>query len=40
MKKLDLVKLANDKPYKSFHLVKDMHGIIIELKFDNAKVIK
>ena len=28
MKKLDLVKLTNDKPYKSFHLVKDMHGRI------------
>ena len=39
MKKLDLVKLKNDKPYKSFHLVKDMHGIVVELKFDNADVL-
>ena len=39
MKKLDLVKLTNDKPYKSFHLVKDMHGIVVELKFDNADVL-
>lgn len=39
MKKLDLVKLKNDKPYKVFNLVKDMHGIVIELKFDNADVL-
>ena len=39
MKKLDLVKLKNDKPYKSFHLIKDMHGIVVELKFDKADVL-
>ena len=39
MKRLDLVKLIDDKSYKSFHLVKDMHGIVIELKFDNADVL-
>ncbi len=39
MKKLDLVKLKNDKPYKSFHLVKDMHGIVTEIKYDNADVL-
>ena len=39
MKKLDLVKLKNDKPYKSFNLVKEMHGIVVELNFDNADVL-
>lgn len=39
MKKLDLVKLKNDKPYKTYNLVKDMHGIVIEIKYDNADVL-
>ena len=39
MKKLDLVKLKNDKPYKTYNLIKDMHGIVIELNFDNADVL-
>ena len=39
MKKLDLVKLKNDKPYKTYNLVKDMHGIVVELNFDNADVL-
>ena len=39
MKKLDLVKLKNDKPYKNFNLVKDMHGIVVEFNFDNADVL-
>ncbi len=39
MKKLDLVKLRNDKLYKNFNLVKDMHGIAIEIKYDNADVL-
>ena len=39
MKKLDLVKLKNYKPYKTYNLVKDMHGIVAELNFDNADVL-
>lgn len=39
MKKLDLVKLKNDKLYKDFNLVKDMHGIVTEIKYDNADVL-
>ena len=39
MKKLDLVKLKNDKPYKTYNLVKGMHGIVVELNFDNADVL-
>lgn len=39
MKKLDLVKLKNYKPYKTYNLVKDMHGIVVELNFDNADVL-
>ena len=39
MKKLGLVKLKNDKPYKNFNLVKDMHGIVVELKYGNADVL-
>jgi len=39
MKKLDLVKLKNDKPYKTYNFVKDMHGIVVELNFDNADVL-
>ena len=39
MKKLDLVKLKNDKPFKAYNLVKGMHGIVVELNFDNADVL-
>ena len=39
MKKLDLVKLKNDKPYKTYNLVKGMHGIVVELNFDKADVL-
>ena len=39
MKKLDLVKLKNDRPYKSHNLNKDMHGIIVDVNFDNADVL-
>ena len=39
MKKLDLVKLKNDKPFKVYNIVKGMHGIVVELNFDNADVL-
>ena len=39
MKKLDLVKLKNDRPYKSRNLIKDMHGIVVDVNFDNADVL-
>lgn len=39
MKKLDLVKLKNDRPYKSHNLIKDMHGIVVDVNFDNADVL-
>ena len=39
MKKLDLVKLKNDKPFKAYNIVKGMHGIVVELNFDNADVL-
>ncbi|MGN0798777.1 MAG: hypothetical protein ACI4L7_04405 [Christensenellales bacterium] len=39
MKKLDLVKLKNDKPYKKFGLVKDMHGIVSGTNFDDVDVL-
>lgn len=39
MKKLDLVKLKNDRPYKSYNLNKDMHGIVVDVNFDNADVL-
>ena len=39
MKKFDLVKLKNDKPYKNLNLRKDMHGIVVGLKFDNVDVL-
>lgn len=37
MKKLDLVKLKNDRPYKSHNLIKGMHGIVVDVNFDNAE---
>ena len=39
MKKLDLVKLKNDSPYKSHNLIQDMHGIVLEVNFGNADVL-
>ena len=39
MKKLDLVKLKIDKPYKSHNLNIDMHGIVVDVNFDNADVL-
>ena len=39
MKKLDLVRLKNDKPYKSHNLIKGMHGIVVDVNFDNADVV-
>ena len=39
MKNLDLVKFKNDKPYKLHNLVKNMHGIVVELQFDKADVL-
>lgn len=39
MKKLNLVKLKNDRPYKSHNLIKDMHGIVIDINYDNADVL-
>ena len=39
MKKLDLVKLKNDRPYKSHNLIKGMHGIVVDVNFDNADVL-
>ena len=39
MKKLDLVKLKNDRPYKSHNLIKGMHGIVVDVNFDNANVL-
>lgn len=39
MKKLDLVKLKNDKPYKNFGLVKDMRGIVSGTNFDDVDVL-
>lgn len=38
MKKLNLVKLVNEKPYIKNNLQKDMHGIVIALNIDNADV--
>ena len=37
MKKFDLVKL--NKSYEKQNLIKDMHGIVIELKGDNVDVL-
>ena len=39
MKKLDLVNLKNDRPYKSHNLIKGMHGIVVDVNFDNADVL-
>ena len=39
MKKLDLVKLKDDRQYKKHNLIKNAHGIVIDINFDNADVI-
>jgi hypothetical protein len=39
MKKLALVRLRNEQPYKNLNLTKDMRGILVELNVDNAKVL-
>lgn len=39
MKKLDLVKLINEKPYKSHNLIKDMHGIVVDANYEKADVL-
>ena len=36
MKKLDLVKLINDKPYSKNNLSKDLHGIIVDINDSNV----
>ena len=38
MKKLDLVKLKDDSAYESYNLIKDMHGIVVDVDCDNADV--
>lgn len=39
MKKLDLVKLINEKPYKENNLKKDIHGIVISENLDKIDVL-
>ena len=39
MKKLDLVKLKNYKPYKGYNLTRDMHGIVVKYNCNNADVL-
>lgn len=39
MKQFDLVKLINDKPYKSKNLHTNMHGIVIDSKKDELKIL-
>ena len=39
MKNLDLIKLKNDRSYKSHNSIKDMHGIVVDVNFDNADVL-
>ena len=39
MKNLDLVKFKNDKPYKLHNLIKDMHGIVTKINYDNVDVL-
>lgn len=39
MKKFDLVKLKNDIPYKSRNLIKDMHGIVVDVNYEEADVL-
>ncbi len=39
MKKLDLVKLNNSKPYKLQNLIKDKHGIVVDINYEEADVL-
>lgn len=39
MKKLDLVKLKNCTPYKSQNLIKNMHGIVVDVNCEEADVL-
>jgi len=39
MKKLDLVKLINVKPYLKNNLQKNMYGIIINIHTNNADIL-
>ena len=39
MKKFDLVKLKTDIPYKSRNLIKDMHGIVVDVNCEEADVL-
>ena len=39
MKKLDLVKLINEKPYLKNNLQKNMYGVIINIHTNNADIL-
>lgn len=39
MKKLDLVQLKNEKPYKEYNLFSNMHGIVVKVNVDNADIL-
>lgn len=39
MKRFDLIKLINNRPYKDFNLEKDMHGIVMDLNSNNFDVL-
>ena len=39
MKKLDLVKLINEKPYIKNNLQKDIHGIIVKEDLNQTSVL-
>ena len=39
MKNLDLVKLKNCTPYKSQNLIKNMHGIVVDVNCEEADVL-
>ena len=39
MKKLELVKLINEKPYVQNNLQKDMHGIVVSESFSKISVL-
>ena len=38
MKKLDLVKLKNDKPYREYNLIRDIQGIVVNIKQNSADI--
>lgn len=39
MKKFDLIKLVNEKPYENYNLEKGMHGIVIDSKNESLNVL-